>query len=260
MDPISFVPIGVARTPFRERVEAPRQPSFEHGVEGVIELSAGRGFDHAIEDLAGWQFIWVIYCFHLNDGWRPKVLPPRSTERRGVFATRSPHRPNPIGMSVVELLAIDGLCLRVRGVDMVDGSPVLDIKPYVPYADARPEARTGWLAPADPAPAWSTSWSPRASEQAAWIAQEQGFDLRARVDSQLALGPQPHPYRRIRVEGDARVLAVKDWRVRFREEASRTLAIEAITSGYKPRDLALKQDDEVALHRRFVERFGATST
>jgi tRNA-Thr(GGU) m(6)t(6)A37 methyltransferase TsaA len=134
----------VVRTGLSSRVEAPRQPRAAGGAGGTIELYPGRNFEHALDDLQGWEYIWVIFWFHLNRSWRPKVLPPRSTSgRKGVFSTRSPHRPNPIGLSAVRLERVDGLTLHIRDVDMVDGTPVLDIKPYVPYADAHPGARSG---------------------------------------------------------------------------------------------------------------------
>ncbi len=147
---VSFVPIGVVHTPFPDRVSTPRQPYAAREARGTIELYPGHDFEHALEDLEGWDRLWVIFCFHLNPAgvWRPKVLPPRSAgKRRGVFSTRSPHRPNPIGLSVVRLDEVRGLTLYVRDVDMIDGTPVLDLKPYVPYADAFPGARTGWLEP-----------------------------------------------------------------------------------------------------------------
>src|SRR6266851_5725324 len=124
-------PIGFLRSPFGERVNAPRQPYAAKGVRGTIELLADRNFEHALSDLEAWDHIWVIFWFHLNESWRPKVLPPRSNKRRGVFSTRSAHRPNPIGLSVVELESIEGLTLHVRNLDILDGTPVLDIKPYV---------------------------------------------------------------------------------------------------------------------------------
>ena len=130
-------------TGFAAKDEAPRQAVVD-GAEAVIELFPGRNLEHAIEDLAGWERIWVIFWFHLNPGWRPKVLPPRSTSgRKGVLATRSPHRPNPLGLSAVRLLRIEGLNLHVQGVDMIDGTPVLDIKPYVPYSDAFAQSGSG---------------------------------------------------------------------------------------------------------------------
>ncbi len=133
--PITFAPIGVVHTPFADRASAPRQPAAAVGTEGTIELLPGRHFEHALSDLEGWERIWVVFLFHLNEGFRPKVLPPRSTKRRGVFSTRSPHRPNPLGISVVRLVSVTGLTVRVLDVDMIDQSPVLDLKPYLPPFD-----------------------------------------------------------------------------------------------------------------------------
>jgi tRNA-Thr(GGU) m(6)t(6)A37 methyltransferase TsaA len=271
--PLSFTPIGVIRTPFAERVSAPRQPAAALGVEGTIELAPGRDFEHALSDLEGWDRLWVIFCFHLNPGFRPKVLPPRSAgKRRGVFSTRSPHRPNPIGISVVRLARVDGLRVHVLDVDMIDGTPVLDLKPYVPYADAFPSARTGWLddptesaiAPSDPAspegerardprPAYEVIFSALSTAQLDWLAG-QGVALGEKVSAVLALGPQPHPYRRIKRDGDAFRLAIKDWRARFRVDG-RKVVVETILSGYRPSELATSSDPAVVLQRLFVERF-----
>lgn len=127
---LTLDPIGFLRGPLATKVQAARQPRAAAGTPARIELLPGRNFEHALEDLAHWELIWVIFWFHLNPGWRPKVLPPRSTTgRKGVFATRSPHRPNPIGMSVVRLERVDGLILHIRDADMLDGTPVLDLKP-----------------------------------------------------------------------------------------------------------------------------------
>lgn len=265
--PVTFAPIGVVRTPFPDRVSAPRQPAAALGVKGTIELESGRDFEHALEDLEGWDRLWVVFCFHLNEGWRPKVLPPRSEgKRRGVFSTRSPHRPNPIGLSVVRLTRVRGLILDVEDLDIVDGSPVLDLKPYVPYADAFPEARTGWLeshapiggaaaSPArDPEPGYAVVWSALAAEQAAWLQEEHGIDLVARVNAVLTLGPQPHPYRRIKAEGAGFRLAVKDWRARFHVEG-RTVTVDSIGSGYRAAELAASADPAVVVQRAFVARF-----
>jgi len=98
-----------------------------------------------IRDLQGFDRLWLIFAFHRSEGWKTTVKPPRGGPKRGVLATRSPHRPNAIGLSAVELVGIEGRTLHLRGVDLLDGTPVLDIKPYVPYADAFPEARAGWI-------------------------------------------------------------------------------------------------------------------
>jgi tRNA-Thr(GGU) m(6)t(6)A37 methyltransferase TsaA len=257
--PLSLVPIGVVRTPFAERVSAPRQAALAPHVPGTLVLDKGRDFEHALSDIEGWEYLWVLYWFHGNLSWRPKVLPPRSRKRRGVFSTRSPHRPNPIGLSVVRLEKVTGLTLHVRGVDMLDGSPLLDIKPYVAYADAFPAARSGWLdrdraAPLDPLPGYEVEWSPVATEQAAWLREEHGIDLVASIERVLCLGPEPHPYRRIRVHGGALRLAVKDWRVRFHVEGRR-IAVESLATGYRPSQLA-EGTLVLAPHRQFVARFG----
>ncbi len=259
---LTLDPIGIVRSTLAAKVDAARQPRAAAGTRGKIELFPGRNFEHALDDLGGWDYIWVIYWFHLNASWRPKVLPPRSSSgRKGVFSTRSPHRPGPIGLSAVRLERIEGLTLHVRDVDMVDGTPVLDIKPYVPYTDAHPGARSGWLedaargtggtAPADPVDPYSVTFSPLAAEQAAWIEQRTSLALGERIRATLSLGPQPHPYRRIRREGEGLRLAIKDWRVRF--TVSRCdVHVASIYSGYRLTQLAAGVDERFTAHREFL--------
>ncbi len=249
-------PIGFVRSPFVEKVEAPRQPTAASGVEGTVDVLPP--YADALADLEGFERIWIVFWFDRVTGWRPKVLPPRSEVRRGVFATRSPHRPNPIGISAVRLERVEGLVLHVRDLDVVDGTPVLDIKPYVPYADAFPEAGAGWLDARDPRAPWTVTFEPSADAALDWVARESGLDLRGRVRSTLALGPQPHAYRRIKELPDGgRVLAVKDWRVAFRvDEASRAIVVERVMTGYRARELATGAEPAHVLHRAFVERFG----
>jgi tRNA-Thr(GGU) m(6)t(6)A37 methyltransferase TsaA len=269
---IVLSPIGVVRSPFVEKMQAPRQPYAARGVTGTIELARGHGFEHAVMDLTEWDHLWVLFVFHLNEGWRPKVLPPRSKEKRGVFATRSPHRPNPIGLSVVRLCSVEGLVLHVSDLDIVDGSPVLDVKPYVPYADAVPTAKTGWLEPlagdgarpaeeaTDPEPGFEVRFDERAREQAAWLEREHGVLLGDPVAKALSLGPEPHPYRRIRREADGTSrIAYKSWRARFVVEG-RVVRVLEIASGYRPRELASPrhgEPEEVSIHRAFAARFEA---
>lgn len=269
---LSLEPIGVVRTAFPTKVDAARQPQAAADSRAVIELFPGRNYEHALEDLDGWEMIWVIFWFHRNESWRPKVLPPRSTTgRKGVFATRSPHRPNPIGISAVRLERVEGLKVFVRGVDLLDGTPVLDIKPYVPYSDAHPAAGSGWLdaaaasepgpATQDPVPAWRVAFEPPAAEQAAWIEERTGLALRERIIATLQLGPQPHPYRRIRRVGEGFRLAVKEWRVRFRVEG-RNITVQDVTSGFTAahrQAAGSAQADAVAAHRAFMARWPGPS-
>ncbi len=253
----TFRPIGVVRSPFTERAEAPRQPSVARGVEGRIELEPGRGFEDALAGLEAWDHAWVLFVFHQNveqgRGWKPKVQPPRADAKVGVFATRSPHRPNPIGLSAVKIVGVEGLVVQVRELDLLDGTPVLDLKPYVPYADAHPDARSGWLEPRDPGPAWTVAFSSLALAQLAWL-QERGVELRKSIEAALSLGPKPHAYRRIRPCAGGLRLALKEWRVDFGVESA-TLTVVTLRSGWRPRQL--ESDPALHVHRDFVAAFGA---
>jgi tRNA-Thr(GGU) m(6)t(6)A37 methyltransferase TsaA len=249
-------------SPFRVRREAPRQPAASAETRGTIELFPHSGLEHALGDLECWSYLWVIFWFHLNEGFRPKVLPPRSARRRGVFSTRSPHRPNPIGLSAVKLERVSGLCLDVCGLDMLDGTPVLDIKPYVAYTDAVTEAGTGWLAAAlDPAATFAVDFTESSRAELAFVRDVSGLDLEPAIRDVLALGPQAHPYRRIRRERSSNgaaetfVLAVKEWRARFVVEGTR-IAVIGLRSGYRPRELVENPDPALDAHRTFVQRFG----
>ncbi len=245
-------PIGIVHSPFRERAEAPRQTAAAREVRGTIELLPGQDFEHALEDIEMWPYLWVLFWFHLNEGWRPKVLPPRSAKRRGLFATRAPYRPNPIGMSAVKLEQVDGLVLHVSALDMLDGTPVLDLKPYVPYADALADAEGGWLeAGLDPQPGFEVEIGEGAARELGYLRDSWNIELEEAIRRVLVLGPQQHPYRRIRRVGDEMVLAVKDFRARFTVDGRR-IVVHAITSGYRPRELATNPAPELEPHRALV--------
>lgn len=262
---LTLTPIGLIRTTLGERSSAARQPAAATGQTGTIDLYPGHHYEDALADLTGFDRIWVLFWFDRNSAWRPKVLPPRSTSgRKGVFSTRSPHRPNPIGLSALRLTGIDGLRLDVADVDLLDGTPILDIKPYIAYTDAWPEAGSGWLhdtarnptAATDPLSAWPVSFTAAAAEQAAWVEVRTGLPLRTRITDSLALGPQPHAYRRIRRDGTHWQLAVRDWRARFVVEG-RSITVITIASGYRPAALAAAGDDPVlVLHREFTKWSG----
>ena len=150
VDIVQITPIGVVRSPYTERFGTPRQPPVTEQVLGDAALPAQivlrEDLAVAAADLAGFDRIWVVAWLHLNTGWSPTVLPPRGPRvRRGVLSTRAPHRPNPIGLSALRLTAVEGHVLHVLGIDLLDGTPILDVKPYVPYTDAFPESAVGWL-------------------------------------------------------------------------------------------------------------------
>ena len=146
----TYRPIGILHSPYARRIDAPHQGTVVEGTESgelalaTLELEDWLD-DKVIQDLDGFDRLWFIFAFHRSEGWKSTVKPPRGGPKRGILATRSPHRPNPIGLSAVELVRIEGRTLHLRGVDLLDGTPVLDIKPYVPYADAFPDAKAGWI-------------------------------------------------------------------------------------------------------------------
>ena len=149
----SYSPIGFIRTCFTEKFGVPRQSMMIPEATGVLKLNADPLYRQALNHLEEFSHVWIVFVFHqhVKKDWRPTIRPPRvgGPRRVGVFASRSPHRPNPIGMSAVKLERIDldapgGIELHLSGVDFMDGTPVLDIKPYLPFADIIPEASSGW--------------------------------------------------------------------------------------------------------------------
>ena len=143
---IAFEPIGVIRTPFAKPEGMPIQPTGARGVRGTVEVLPE--FADGLRDLDGFSHVVLLYHFHRSRGYDLSVVPFLDTVERGLFATRAPRRPNAIGLSVVELAAVRGAVLEVVNVDVLDGTPLLDIKPFVPVFDAPTAVRTGWLAAA----------------------------------------------------------------------------------------------------------------
>ncbi|MGD8369921.1 MAG: tRNA (N6-threonylcarbamoyladenosine(37)-N6)-methyltransferase TrmO [Syntrophobacterales bacterium] len=144
MAEIRYAPIGVIHSPFKETKGMPIQPTGARGVAGTVEVNPD--FGGGLKDLEGFSYIFLIYHFHLSQKYSLMVKPFLDDGMRGVFATRAPNRPNSIGISVVRLVRIEGSTLHIEDVDIVDGTPLLDIKPYVPEFDARETERIGWLA------------------------------------------------------------------------------------------------------------------
>jgi tRNA-Thr(GGU) m(6)t(6)A37 methyltransferase TsaA len=143
MKKIVYQPIGAIHSPFTDIKGMPIQPAGAKGVQGTVEINPE--YVDGLQDLDGFSHIILIYHFHLSKGYSLKVKPFMDENLRGVFATRAPKRPNPIGISVVRLVRVEGNILRIENIDIVDGTPLLDIKPYVPEFDIAEERRIGWL-------------------------------------------------------------------------------------------------------------------
>jgi len=140
---IVYHPIGVIHSPFKDLEGMPIQPTGETSAPGTLEIYPE--YAQGLKDLEGFSFIILLYHFHQVSHSSLMVTPFLSSETHGIFATRAPTRPNPIGLSIVKLVKIDGNKLSVENLDVLDGTPLLDLKPYVPEFDWRPDARTGWL-------------------------------------------------------------------------------------------------------------------
>jgi tRNA-Thr(GGU) m(6)t(6)A37 methyltransferase TsaA len=136
-------PIGTIHTPFTEVVGMPVQPAGAIGINGTVEVY--QEYHAGLKDLSGFSHIVLLFLLHRSIGFELEVVPFMDTESRGLFATRAPRRPNPIGLSIVQLDRIEGGTLYIQNVDMLDGTPLLDIKPYVPELDSHEQVRSGWI-------------------------------------------------------------------------------------------------------------------
>ena len=143
LENIVYRPIGIIHTPFRELENMPIQPSGAAGICGTVDLYPE--FAEGLKDLDGFSHLILLYRFHESRGYSLTVTPFLDSETRGVFATRAPKRPNPIGLSIVRLVRIQGSTLDIENVDILDRTPLLDIKPYVPEFDHQQDCRIGWL-------------------------------------------------------------------------------------------------------------------
>jgi len=256
-------PIGVFRGEACRKYAAPRQGVFRGG-RGRVELAAGRDFETALRDLDGFERVWLLFVFDRNAGtWRPTARPPLAApgrDRVGLFATRAPYRPNPIGLSCVRLVAVRGRTLEVDETDLLDGTPILDVKPYVPAADAFPAARAGWVDEqvSDP---WQVEVSPAFAAQAAEAARAAApavvraagaEDLLDTVVLQLSQAPFDASRKRVTATPGGGVLALRMFRIRFTADAAaHVLVLDRLASGYTAADLAAPDDPyaDKALHR-----------
>lgn len=256
---IELQPIGFVKAAQQYKYQQPRQGEFASN-KGKVILEPGLNFEQGVEDLAGFGKIWVIYHFHQNVGWRPKVDPPVCPDgkKKGVFSTRSPYRPNALGISCVDLISVRGRELMIENFDMLDGTPVLDIKPYISHYDSYPEASLGWV-PRNLPPEWSIRFSEEAEKAATWLLENKGPDLFDLARVQLAVDPLNHQRKRVKIlENGQAELAFRTWRLLF-QPGVKEIEILSIYSGYSSDDLLQGAEDQYEdkdLHRSFEKRQG----
>ena len=193
-----FAAIGTIQTPFKDKFGIPRQPGLVSQAKGIIKIENDPDLKTALRSLEEFTHLWIVFVFHEHGGrnWKPSIRPPRLGGNRkvGVLASRSPHRPNPIGLSAVILEKVDfdaegGPEIHVAGVDLLDGTPVLDIKPYIPYADSIPEANAGWAS--EPIPRHPVKFTDEAETEIRKRDPQGDKNLRALIVEVLELDPRP---------------------------------------------------------------------
>jgi len=238
--------------------EQPRQGIFSDA-GGYIELVRGENYEQALKDLDGFEYIWVIFVFHHNTTWKPVTNPPYSdgNGKKGVFATRSPYRPNPIGMSCVKLEKIIGNRIYIMDCDILNNTPILDIKPYISDYDSFPDASRGWLDNVV-----KVNYKVQYSEEA-WrkinFLKLHGSDLTGAINSQLAFNPYDPTRKKFDVNDDGLIFRFKTWKILFAIDHD-LISIKNIYSGYDNYNVLCGNDtqEDLGIHKEFNEFFKAT--
>ena len=245
--------LWLSRLPF---ISFHRQTTLLEGHEGYIELNPKNNFETALTDLEGFDKIWLVFLFHkAADNWKPMVNPPRGNKKRGVFATRSPHRPNPIGITCVNLKRIDGRKIFIEDHDLINETPILDIKPYLPFSDSHPEASAGWIDEVE-----NNKFDLIFSEMAQMKIEfllDKTVELERLCSSTLQLNPFPSKNNRISETESGYIIAVKTWRLSYKI-SEKTVIIDDIFSGYTEQYLTGEKEskwDDVPIHQAFIKEF-----
>lgn len=250
-------PIGTFHADAQYAYDLPRQAVLADSRRGVISLHPDGNFQDALRELDSFSHIWVLFWFHRNQHWHPLVRPPCHRNRKvGVFASRAPYRPNPIGLSCVELVAIKGLDIIIARHDLLDGTPILDIKPYLPYADAFPDADPGWTKDDDNA-RFTVSFSDKAEQQLYWLETNGLSCLRPFILNHLSCEPlNPRRHRLEAVTDDSGTLAYRTWRTLFHcDTQQHSVTVIRVFSAYSDDELASGDDKyrDKVLHRRYIQ-------
>jgi tRNA (adenine37-N6)-methyltransferase len=253
MAEITFSPIGFFSSAQIEPYQAARQPD-KNSMPGIIKLNSGHNFEQALIDLDGCTHIWIIYHFHKNEHWKPMVLTPRSEKKIGVFATRAPYRPNPIGMTVVKLEKIEGLNIFVGPNDLLNQTPILDIKPYHPESDLIQNSSLKWLN--QNTKKYKINFSPLATSQIDFLNSNGLSELKTFILRQLEYDPINADKKRVSENTGYWTLSYRTWRVDF-ILVDTTASVVGIRSGYTEDDFKKNEDPytDKDLHQKFNINF-----
>ncbi len=240
-------PIGFFHCKQQKPYELARQPVLNQN-EGYIEVHSE--YLQALDDIETCPKLWLIYLFHQNPNWKPKVQTPRSRKKIGVFATRAPYRPNPIGISCVDLLRVEKQKLYIKNHDLLDGSPILDIKPYLSYSDAFEDIQPGWIEAQE---IFELKFSSLAEEQIEFLQLD---NFRQFIEAELRERPFDSSRKRLVKIGDRYQLAYKTWRVQF-ERIDDCIWVHFISSAYRKEELQSLDDPygDKKSHQIFCQRF-----
>ncbi len=241
---ITYNPIGYFYSKEKYKYEVPRQGIFVDKT-GLIKLNADSNFEQALSDLDGFDKIWVFYHFHQNSGWKTKVSPPRSSDKKkkGVFATRSPYRPNNIGITCVNLEKIKGRDLFVNNYDLLDETPIIDIKPYIPKYDSFPNAKCGWV-DEEQGQEFIVEFAESAIIKTNCVFEKTGLDLANFAKIQLEYNPIDKQKKRItQLTKNRYIIACRTWRIDF-DICDNRINITNIFSGYSDAELADLENDK----------------
>lgn len=256
-----FQPIGHYHGAPLPKQGVPRQSLLENCSEGEIHLIPGQNFETALRDLDGFQRLWILFVFDRNNHWRPTTRPPiphPTKDRIGVFASRGPYRPNPIGLSCVELISITGRVLKIAGADLLDQTPILDIKPYIPHFDSHPHSAIGWMESQDRV-LWSVSASILASQQMQLILDWGGPDLFTVAKVQLEYDPFNPAGKRVQWNNEfSGILSIRTWDLQIvANPIQKVIQIESIQSRYTISELIDPNDiyNDKSIHIRFTKNF-----
>lgn len=265
MDSMNFEPIGMMHSDLVYKQESPRQGNLVGNGESFIELVSDQNFEQALEGLEEFERIWIIYKFHHNEHWKPKVNVPRKKEEKlGVFSTRSPYRPNPIGMSCVKLLKIEGRRIFVSESDLLDGSPILDIKPYVDYCDSFNTIYPDWLQQAEE-DAYKLVVPEYIQKQFDYLKKVAKLSFSQFSSTQLKYEPLNIKKKRVKVletredKSSLAEIAYRTWRIQFElDEEAKSIVITRVKSGYSKEELNDKSQDQYGdkdVHIKYLKKF-----